>query len=216
MSFFGGSRKRGGKSRSRRHRLLLAAAGVAVAAVVALLWIVRGREAAAPPADFSAVLLELAATRGADPDRVAADEPIRKVGDVFVRSWQIAVPNRAAMAALGNDIVVAAAARGATVSAPSAAGDDTARVRVALGAEAFDVLVVVAAPVRIAELAPTAAPTPRTAPTATPRPRPAPGARGRLAILLDDAGPTMDSSAAAASRAPEAGVDAVRGADRFL
>jgi polysaccharide deacetylase 2 family uncharacterized protein YibQ len=206
VSLFGGSRKRGGKSRSRRRRPLLVAAGVAAAIVVALLWIVRGREAPAPPADFGAALLELAATRGADSDRVVADEPIRKVGDDFVRSWQIAVPNRAAMAALADDIVAAASARGATVSAPSAAGDDTTRVRVDLGTETFDVLVVVAAPVRVAELAPTAAPTPRSVPTATPRPRPSPGARGRLAILLDDAGQTMDSIATAAGLPPEVGV----------
>ena len=77
MTLFGGSRKRGGKSRSRRRRLLLVAAGVAIAVAAALLWIVRGREAPAPPTDFSAVLLELAATRGADPDRLVADEPIR-------------------------------------------------------------------------------------------------------------------------------------------
>jgi hypothetical protein len=192
------------KARSNRRRVLWAMIGIGLAGAIAFLLLGRGRQA--PPADFGAVLLELAATRGADPERVAADEPIQKVGDVFVRSWQIAVPNRAAMAALGNDIVAAAAARGATVNVPSAAGDDTTRVRVDLGAEAFDVLVVVAEPVRVAELAPTAAPTPRPAPTAAPRPRPSPGARGRLAILLDDAGQTMDSIAAATSLAPEVGV----------
>jgi len=200
-------RKRSGKVRSRRRRALLAVFGLGIVGAIALLVYLRGREAPAPPADFGAVLLELAATRGADPERVAADEPIRKVDGVFVRSWQIAVPNRTAMAALGKDIVAAASARRATATSPAAVSDDTTRVRVDFGSEAFDVLLIVAKPVRVAELAPTAAATPRpAAPTATPRPRPAPGARGRLAILLDDAGQNVDLLPAAAKLPPEVAV----------
>ena len=203
---FGKPRKRSGKVRSRRRRVLLAVIGVGIAGVIALVLFVRGRQAPAPPSDFGAVLLELAAARGADPERVTADDPIRKVDGVFVRSWQIAVPNRSAMAALGDDIAVAAAAQGATVTSPSPVSGDTVRVRVDRGAEAFDVLVVVAKPVKMAAAAPTATPAPRVAPTATPRPRLAPGARGRLAILLDDAGQSVDFLAAASSLPPEVGV----------
>jgi len=192
--------------RSRHRQVLLGVIGAGIAGAIVLLVFVRGRQAPAPPSDFGAVLLELAAARGADPERIAADEPIRKVGGVFVRSWQIAVPNRSAMAALADDIAAAAAAHGATASSPAPASADTARVRVDRGAEAFDVLLVIARPVRVAAAAPTATPTPRAAPTATPRARPAPGARGRLAILLDDAGQSVDSLAAAAGLPPEVGV----------
>jgi polysaccharide deacetylase 2 family uncharacterized protein YibQ len=50
-----------------------------------------------------------------------------------------------------------------------------------------------------------AAPT-AVAPTATPRPVPQPGARGRLAILLDDGGQRMDLVASAAALPPEIGI----------
>ena len=207
MTVFGRPRKRGGKVRSRRRRALLVVTFVAVAVAIAVLFVLRGRQAPAPPADFGAVLLELAATRGADPERITADEPIRKVGGVFVRSWQIAVPNRNAMAALGKDIAAAASERRATVTSPGAASGDTTRVRVDFGGEAFDVLVIVAAPARVAALVPTPAPTPRPpAPTATVRARPAPGARGKLAILLDDAGQNVDLLPAAAELPAEIGV----------
>jgi len=207
MTIFGGTRKRSGKARSRRRRALLAVIGLGIVGAIALFLFLRGREAPVPPSDFGAVLLELAATRGADSERVAADEPIRKIDGVFVRSWQIAVPNQTALAALGKDIVAAASARRGTATSPAAVSDDTTRVRVDFGDEAFDVLLIVAKPVRVAELAPTAAPTLRPAvATATPRPRPAPGARGRLAILLDDAGQNVDLLAAAASLPPEVAV----------
>jgi polysaccharide deacetylase 2 family uncharacterized protein YibQ len=62
--------------------------------------------------------------------------------------------------------------------------------------------------VRFAEALPTATPTPvpPSEPTATPRPRPAPGARGRLAILLDDAGQSLDLVPAARDLADEVAI----------
>jgi hypothetical protein len=111
------------------------------------------------------------------------------------------------MAALGKDIVAAASERRATATSPAAVSDDTTRVRVDFGSEAFDVLLIVVKPARVAELAPTAVATPRPAkPTATPQPRPAPAARGRLAILLDDAGQNLDLLPAAADLPSEVGV----------
>lgn len=167
---------------------------VAVAAAAVIAWLLIGRSSSKPSPDFAATLVELASARGADAERIAADQPIRKVDGVFVRSWQIALPNSSALAALQDDIAAAAAARGAEVSRRPSEDEETARVRVDLGPEAFDVLLLVAGPVRVAEALPTATPTPEPAPepTATPRPRPAPGARGRLAILLDDAGQSLD------------------------
>jgi len=190
-------RKRSRRSRSASDWIAPVAIAVALAAVAALLWIVLGPSSPAPAPEFGAVLYELAATRGADPEHVSADQPIRKIDGVFVRSWQIAVPNRSAMVALEEDIVGAAASRGAEITRPAEQTGDTERMRIDLGVEAFDVLLVVAEPQRVVEVLPTATPTPRVEPTATPRPRPAPDARGHLAILLDDAGQSTDLLAAA-------------------
>ena len=193
----GPTRKRGKRSRSSGDWITPLVIGVALIAVAALVWYALGPSTPAPAPEFGAVLYELAATRGADPEHIAADQPIRKTDGVFVRSWQIGVPNRTAMAALEEDIVGAAATRGAAITRLTEQAADTARVRVDLGVEAFDVLLVVAEPRRMAEVLPTSTPTPRVEPTATPRPRPAPDARGKLAILLDDAGQSTDLLAAA-------------------
>jgi hypothetical protein len=132
---------------------------------------------------------------------VAADQPIRKVEGVFVRSWQIGLPDRRSLEALIGDIAAESGRwEGRIREAPVIRGD-TAHLRLDLGVEAFDIQLVVVRPDlqpdRIAELAPTATPVPTPRPTATPRPTPDPSARGRLAILLDDAGQNDDLVAAA-------------------
>jgi polysaccharide deacetylase 2 family uncharacterized protein YibQ len=195
----GGTRKRSGRSRSAGGWRTPVVIACALAASAALIWFVVAPKRPATAPEFAAVLVELAATRGANPDRISADEPIRKIDGVFVRSWQIVVPNRMAMEALEGDVTAAASARGATVTRQPSDSEDAARMRVDLGVEAFDLLVLVAQPHTVAELRPTATPTPQPKPTATPRPRPKPGARGRLAILLDDAGQSTDLLESAAA-----------------
>lgn len=200
------SGSRGRRSRSKGGWGKPVVLAMALVAAAVLVWFVLGRSTPPPsPApDFGALLYELAAARGADPDGVVADEPIRKIDGVFVRSWQIAVPNPAALAALEQDISAAASSRGAMVTRQAAASPEAARVRVDLGAEAFDVVVVVTEPRRVAQTLPT--PTPKPPPTATPRPRPAPDARGRLAIVLDDAGQSDDLLDSAASLPAAVGI----------
>lgn len=203
----GSTRRRGGKSRSASSWRTPLVIAVALLAAAALIWIVLSpADRGGPSPEFGAVLFDLAATRGADPERISADEPIRKIDGVFVRSWQIVVPNRMAMEALAGDITAAASARGAAVVSEPEGSDDSSRVRVDLGVESFDVLLLVSEPMRVAELQPTATPTPAPEPTATPRPRPAPNARGRLAILLDDAGQNTDLLGAAAALPAAVGV----------
>jgi len=152
-------------------------------------FLVRDRE---PEVDFSVRLLELAAARGAGPERVAADQPIRKVDGKFVRSWQIAVPNRVAMEALSGDIVAEATARRVAVSEGPELDHDTGNLRVDFENETFDIQLVIAASQHQAAIQATPVPTQRAPPTATPRPEAGPGDRGRLAILLDDAGQSLD------------------------
>jgi polysaccharide deacetylase 2 family uncharacterized protein YibQ len=149
--------------------------------------------------DFGTRLLELAAARGAGPERVVADQPIRKIDERFVRYWQIAIPNRDAMEALSGDIVSEATARRGSISEGPVFVQDTGRLRVDFKYEAFDIQLVIAEPTRQAALPPTPVPTPRPPPTATSRPEPGPDDRGRLAILLDDAGQSLDLVSLAAS-----------------
>jgi polysaccharide deacetylase 2 family uncharacterized protein YibQ len=198
--------KRRQKRRASGSWLTPAVITVALVVAAALIWFIAGPSKPGPAPEFGAVLYELAATRGADPERISADQPIRKIDGVFVRSWQIAVPTRNAMTALEDDIVGAATTRGANITRGASESGDTARVRVDLGVEAFDVVLLVQEPPRIAELMPSATPTPQAEPTATPKPRPAPGARGRLGILLDDAGQSTDLLAVAVKLPDQVGV----------
>jgi hypothetical protein len=79
-------------------------------------------------------------------------------------------------------------------------------LRVDHGVEAFDLeLSVVRREQVISKPVAVVAPT-LPAPTATPRPTPPPGARGRLAILLDDAGQRMDLVTSAAKLPDQIGI----------
>ncbi len=173
-------------------RALVAAALLAVLGVAGWL-LVRGgggarlrSHAPAAGAGHGARLHELAERRGAGSGDVVADRPIRKERGVFVRTWRITLPDEAAVRALAQDLEAEAQRWRATVSRPPAERGDVVRLRLDLGVEAFDVHLD-ARPRRVAR----ATPVPVT-PTATARPQPRPGATGRLAILLDDAGQSLD------------------------
>ncbi len=198
-------KKRSSRRRSPRSLLPLLALALVVIAVV-LWWALGGRvPAGSVRADFGQRLVELAAERGATPDDIAADDPIRKVDGVFVRFWRIAVPNRTALEALAEDVERTASGWPAPVERLDGGTREAAHLRVDLGTEAIDLELRVApgaAPVERAAASPTPAPTP----TATPRPQPRPDARGRLAILLDDGGQSMDLVTAAAALPPEVAV----------
>jgi len=162
---------------------------VALAAlVVALLFFFRsGPEGKDSPIEER--LLELAAGRGVARSSVVIDDPIVKMDNVFVRTWRFEFGDRAAREGFVGDLEIEAAARHATVLRPSDLGADEVALRLDFGAEAFDLKLEISKP-KVAVVPPTPVPTQR--PTATPRPQPAPGARGRLAILLDDAGQKDD------------------------
>jgi polysaccharide deacetylase 2 family uncharacterized protein YibQ len=174
---------------------LVALVGLAVLVLGSFLWIryqAGKRQPAGQEIDFADRLRRLAAERGVGEADLIADEPIRKIDGVFVRSWHLSVPNHAALEALERDILAAAAqARGNVSRGPSDVGESR-RMRVDFEDEAYDLELAVARPGRLAQREPVPTPAPTTAPAATPRPRPSPGSRGRLAILLDDAGQSME------------------------
>jgi hypothetical protein len=139
-------------------------------------------------------LLELAAARGVQPASVVADDPILKVDGVFVRTWRFTFTDRSARDGFVGDVEMEAAARHAAVVPPVDLAAGEVNLRLEFDSEAFDLRL------GLAEPRPTAlpaAPTPTPVPTPTPRPQPPPGARGKLAILLDDAGQNLDLVAVA-------------------
>jgi polysaccharide deacetylase 2 family uncharacterized protein YibQ len=166
--------------------------GLAVVVLVAFGWFLMKQRADERrlPSDFGERLFALAEARGAGPADVSADDPIRKVDGVFVRFWRIAVPNRTALGALREDILTELQRWDVRVTEPKPATGDTARLRLDFETEAFAVDLVVARQRQAALRRPT--PTRRPPATATPRPQPPPNARGRLAILLDDAGQSRE------------------------
>jgi len=181
-------KKKGGRS-SGNYRSTVPWIVVALAAlVVALLFFFRqGPEGGDSP--IEARLLELAAERGVAPSSVVIDDPIVKQGDVFVRTWRFEFGDRQERDGFVGDIEIEAAARHAKVVPPADLGAEEIALLMDFGSEAFDLELGLAEP-KVAAVQPT--PVPTRAPTATPRPQPAPGSRGKLAILLDDAGQNDD------------------------
>ena len=194
-----GKRKRRKKSNLPQWQLAVAIVA-AVVVLVGAIWLLMRGEVGDRKA-FDARLLELAEERGVDQNDVAADEQIRKVGGIFVRTWHVDFPNRAARDGFVGDLQIEGAARKAEVSYPEDLGAETLRVLVGFEIEAFDLRLAVreAKPVPIRPTEPTAPPTP------TPKPQPAPDARGRLAILLDDGGQKLDLVPKAAALPAEVG-----------
>jgi len=160
---------------------------------VAIWMLVRGEDAVTGP--FEARLLELAAERGVAEDDITADDPIRKVGDVFVRTWMLDFPNRPARDGFLGDLQIEGAARGAQVAFPEELGAEIVRLQVGFDVETFDLHLSVAEPRQV--VARPAEPT--LVPSPTPKPEPAPNARGRIAILLDDGGQKLDLVSKAAA-----------------
>ena len=178
---------------------MAAAVGFVAVVLAVLVWKMLSGGGGGSGQDFGPRLYELAARRGAGLDQISADQPIRKINGIFVRSWQIAVPSRTEMEALVGDIAREAGQWEGSITEPPVLHDATASMRVDFDIEAFDIQLLVAGAPRIVEARPTVAPTPEPQPTATPKPAPKPDARGKLALLLDDAGQNADLLDAAVS-----------------
>ena len=195
-------KRRRSKSRSTRAGVMLGLLAATIAVLAgALWWLTRTAEGPStgnPEGDFGDTLMVLASRHGAGTGDVVADDPIRKVDGVFVRSWSVRLPSQRAVDALGRDLESEAAARHAVLTRVGGDGDD-ARWRVHLGVEAFDLSLSAPAARAPSPVRRTPPPTPTAAPT---RRVPPADARGRLAILLDDGGQSLDLLAAAAALPP--------------
>jgi len=179
------------RKRSTSKPIWLAVAfGVALVLFAAAIWLlaVRGPDRRSAVDDDLAGVIERLAGRYAA-SQLTRDDPIRKDGDVFVRTWRVVLPDVEALEGFLADLGHEAAERGATYEPIERGPRDAARVRMGGGIEAFDVRVEIEAP-RVARATP--APTPVPSPTPTVRPTLPPDRRGRLAILLDDAGQSLD------------------------
>ena len=184
----GSKKRRTGVSGVVQRHVTLIIVAVLVVLVGALWYLFRG-EGGGEPVALDARLTELAAGRGVDSGQIVADASIRKMEGVFVRTWEIEFPNRAARDGFLGDLQIEGAARKGEVELPEDLSSEIVTLRMDLGVEAFDLHLRLAGPVAVAQ--PTAIPpTPKPRPTA--RPEPARNARGRLAILLDDVGQKLD------------------------
>jgi len=168
---------------------VIAAVLVALAAVI--WWVARGHAPVPEPAavarrEFGVTLRELATRRGAV--RIDADDPIRKIGGVFVRTWRITLPDARRVRELADDLNAEAPRWQARLKRETPGGREAARLRFSLGIEAFDIHLGTAAKLRAAA----GAVAKRAVPRPSPRPTLEPNVRGRLAIMLDDAGLRMD------------------------
>jgi hypothetical protein len=181
--------------------LILAVVGALVVLSAGLWYLSRGGGAGEREA-IESRLVDLAAERGVGAKGIAADDPIRKVDGIFVRTWRFEFPNRAARDGFLGDLELESASRKTELTVADDLSSEVVRLRLALETEAFDLHLGLAA--ATPGIPPTAAP-PAPKPSPTPRPRPAPNARGRLAILLDDAGQELDLLPAAAGLPKEIG-----------
>jgi polysaccharide deacetylase 2 family uncharacterized protein YibQ len=188
---------------SGRRRALVPWIVVALGAlVVAILFLLRPTPGG-KDSKIETRLLEMASARGVARQSIVVDDPIVKMDGVFVRTWRFEFGDRAARDGFVGDLEIEGAARHARVTRPPDLGADAVAVRMDFGSEAFDLRLTVAKP-KVAAAPPTPVPTIR--PTATPRPEPAPGARGKLAILIDDAGQKDDLIPAAAALPAQVGI----------
>jgi hypothetical protein len=162
----------------------------AVVVLAAVIWYLMGGAGLRRPEPFDARLMEMARERGIPEDAISADDPIRKVGDLFVRTWRFSFSDAGTRDGFLGDLEIEGNARKAEIQYPEALGTDTVRLILVMKdqGEAFDLhLTVVRAPT--AEGPPTG---PTVTPTPLPTPAPPPDARGKLAILLDDGGQNFD------------------------
>ncbi|MFV2073818.1 MAG: divergent polysaccharide deacetylase family protein, partial [Thermoanaerobaculales bacterium] len=150
-------------------------------------------------------LVVLAAERGVGPEAISADDPIRKVDGIFVRTWRLSFPSREARDGFLGDLQIEGAARDAELSLPEDLSSQEIALEVGLGVETFDLRLALSRPSSPPTRAP-ATPAPTPIPTPTVRPEPPPNARGRLAILLDDGGQKLDLVAQAAALPTEVGI----------
>lgn len=187
--------QRGSKRSKPASRQWLPALGIVAAAVlvIASLWWIGAEDGLKDPGGDDAVavvLRDLSSRHGVTADRLEVDRSIEKEGGVFVRSWRLMFVNTAAREEFLAEVAILGDREDIQVGAPAELTGGAVGVRIEHGIEAFALELAVDRRRRergVTRRPTVEAPTPRPA-SPTPRPEPPPDARGRLAILLDDAG----------------------------
>ncbi len=183
-------------------------AATAVVVVALLWWVLRPGPSSAPTGDdgIEAALVAMAANHGVSGDALEVDTEIRKLDEVFLRTWKLRFSNSAAREEFIAETGILDDRDGITVAEPMANVGRMISLRIDHGVEAFSLELEIDQPRQTYTRPESIAAPTTTVPTATPRPAPPPGARGRLAILLDDGGQRMELVAEAAALPVEVGV----------
>ena len=134
-------RKKSSRNSGLQKRVPLVVVVLAVAA--AAVWYFFGARNSGEDVTIEARLVEMAAERGVSSDAVAADDPIRKIDGVFVRTWRFEFPNRAARDGFLGDLQIEGAARHAELTFPEELSAQLIRLRMDFGGEAFDLILAV-------------------------------------------------------------------------
>jgi len=174
--------------------------------LAALWWVMQPGDEELAEIGLESILRNMAGQHRVEGDALEIDNEIRKTDGVFVRSWKLRFPDSASREEFIAEIVILGDHEAVTVAEPVTNVGRMIGLRIDHGVEAFDLELSVARTDQVySEPEVVAAPT-RPAPTATPRPAPPPGARGQLAILLDDAGQKIDLVASAARLPDQIGI----------
>lgn len=202
------SRKKGSSGSGTPAPVLWAV--VALVAVLAVTWwLLRPLPTTLPDdeAGIDDVLRTMALSHGVAPDALAVDTEIHKIDGVFVRRWILVFPDQASRQEFIAEATVLADGGSVSVAEPLTGVGGLIELRIDHGIEAFDLALRVARSKRVYTDPETiVGPTQEPLPTSTRRPTPPPHARGRLAILLDDAGQRMELVPAASALPKQVGV----------
>lgn len=169
-------------------------AAAAVALILILWWVLRPGQSSLSTQGLrlEQELRSLAVEHGVTPDGLEIDTEIRKIDDTFVRTWKLRFPNSASREEFIAEASILDDEDGVAVADPVTNVGRMIGLRIDHGVEAFDLELEVQRRAQSYTNPENITVPTEPAPTATPRPAPPAGARGRLAILLDDAGQRMD------------------------
>ncbi len=168
-------------------------AAAAVGIVLVMWWVLQPGSSGPVVEDggFEQQLCSLASKHGVSGARLDVDTQIQKIDGVFVRTWELRFPSSASREEFIAEVAILDDRDAISVKDPETRVGRAMGLRVDHGVEAFDLELQVArnqqsysSPKSTTQPVPTIA----VASTSTPRPVPPAGAKGRLAILLDDAG----------------------------
>jgi len=187
------------------------AIGIAAAAVVLILvlwWVLRPGQPSLSLQDqgLERKLRSMAIDHGVTSDELEIDTEIRKIDGTFVRTWMLRFPNPASREEFIAEASILDDEDGIAVADPVNNVGRMIGLRIDHGVEAFDLELEIHRKAQAYSSPETIAVPTEPAPTATPRPKPPAGAKGRLAILLDDAGQRMDLVPAAVGLPEEIGI----------